>query len=133
MHVIPARLHVGCSILAINTSLLLSSSHHTNSKNQRHTRTASTMLCKNTMASLVFLVALLLSCSSMSSATRHLEEAVPKEYPGPAHRCSGPWGKTTIRGPLDTQKLQVFYISLSKKKVFCITQGDKICLVHNID
>ena len=34
------------------------------------------------MASLVFLVALLLSCSSMSSTARYLEEAVPKkEYP----------------------------------------------------
>lgn len=43
--------------------------------------TALTMLGKNTMSSLVFLVALLLSCSSMSSGARRVEEVLPKEYP----------------------------------------------------
>jgi hypothetical protein len=37
------------------------------------------MACKNTLSSLVFLGVLLLSCSYMSSAARHLAEVVPKE------------------------------------------------------
>ncbi|OEL35477.1 hypothetical protein BAE44_0003504, partial [Dichanthelium oligosanthes] len=39
------------------------------------------MVSKKAMSSLVFLVALLLSCSSMSSAARYLEETKPEEYP----------------------------------------------------
>jgi len=42
------------------------------------------MVSKKTMSSLAFLVALLLACSSMSSAARYLEETKPEYPPHPA-------------------------------------------------